>query len=151
MSAEANKAVVRRHFEQIVSAGEYDLADELFGPTHAAHGAAPDAPRGPAVATTAWRRWRPAFPDWRAAVEFQVAEGDLVVTRVTGRGTHLGPLTGPRWGRIEPTSRAVTVAATAVHRLAGGKIVEVWETWDFLGLLQQLGLIPAPVRPPDDG
>ena len=151
MSAEANKAVVRRLFERIVSAGEYDLADQLFGPTHAGHGAAPDAPRGPVVATTAWRRWRTAFPDWRATIEFQVAEGDLVVTRVTGRGTHRGPLTGPRWGRIEPTGRAVTVAATAVHRLAEGKIVEVWETWDFLGLLQQLGLVPTPVRPPDDG
>jgi predicted ester cyclase len=151
MSAAGNKAVVRRLFEQVVSGGDYDAADELFGPTHAAHGAPPDAPRGPVVATTAWRRWRAAFPDWRATIEFQVAEGDLVVTRVTGRGTHRGALTGPRWGWIEPTDREVVVAATAVHRLAEGKIVEVWETWDFLGLLQQLGVVPTPVQPAGEG
>jgi predicted ester cyclase len=67
-----------------------------------------------------------------------IAEGDKAVTRWTMRGTHLGETEelGP------PTERQIEVEGITVHRIEGGKIVEEWERYDNLGVLQQLGLIP---------
>ena len=67
-----------------------------------------------------------------------VAEGDKVVTRWTGRGTHSGPRMG-----IPPTGRKVEVTGMRMFRLAEGKIVETWVNWDMFGLMQQLGVIPG--------
>ena len=67
-----------------------------------------------------------------------IAEGDKAVTRWTMRGTHQGETEelGP------PTERQIEVEGITVHRIEGGKIVEEWERYDNLGVLQQLGLIP---------
>jgi hypothetical protein len=77
-----------------------------------------------------------------------LAEGDRVVTRWTARGTHRGELMG-----IPPTGKPVTMTGITINRLEGGKVVEDWTVFDQLGLLQQLGAIPAPGAPqpaPDD-
>ena len=66
-----------------------------------------------------------------------VAEGDKVVCRVTGRGTHKGDLMG-----IAPTGKQVTGARTVIHRIVGGKEVEGWDCADMLGMMQQLGVVP---------
>ncbi len=71
-------------------------------------------------------------------VEQQFAEGDLVATRWTARGTHEGELIG-----IQPTGKQVTVSGMTTFRLSGGKIVEEFTQWDNPGMLQQLGAIPA--------
>jgi predicted ester cyclase len=78
-----------------------------------------------------------AFPDLHFTIEDQIAEGDKVVNRVTARGTHLGDFRG-----IPPTGKQVTVAGITIDRIAGGKLVESWTSWDFLGILQQLGVVP---------
>jgi steroid delta-isomerase-like uncharacterized protein len=80
-----------------------------------------------------------AFPDLRHSVEEQVAEGDTVVNRLLVRGTHRGEFQG-----IPPTGRAVEIAAVTIQRFAEGKIVETHLLFDTLGLLQQLGAVPAP-------
>jgi predicted ester cyclase len=80
-----------------------------------------------------------AFPDLSHTVEEQVAEGDLVVSRFTVRGTHRGEFQG-----IPPTGKQFEVTAVAIDRIAGGKIVERWGQLDALGLMQQLGVIPGP-------
>ena len=71
-------------------------------------------------------------------VEQQFAEGDLVATQWTARGTHEGELIG-----IQPTGKQVTVSGLTTSRLSGGKIVEEFTQWDNHGMLQQLGAIPA--------
>jgi steroid delta-isomerase-like uncharacterized protein len=79
-----------------------------------------------------------AFPDLHATVEDVIAEGDKVVTRYTVRGTHQGEIEefGP------PTGRQVEIKGLTMHRIEGGKIVEEWERYDNLSVLQQLGLVP---------
>ncbi len=81
-----------------------------------------------------------AFPDMSATVEDAVAEGDKDVTRVTLRGTHQGEVEelGP------PTGRRVEIEGITIHRLGDGKIVEEWNSYDNLSLMQQLGLVPSP-------
>ncbi len=71
-------------------------------------------------------------------MEEQIAEGDTVVTRWTATGTQHGPLPG-----LPPTGKSAKVMGIWIHRLAGGKIVESWNVWDTLGMLQQLGAIPT--------
>ena len=75
-----------------------------------------------------------AFPDARFTVEDELAEGDRVVSRSTLRGTHQGEFMG-----IPPTGKPVTVTGMSIDR-----IVEGWLNFDGLGMLQQLGVIPAP-------
>jgi predicted ester cyclase len=82
--------------------------------------------------------FKSAFPDMSATIEDVIAEGDKVVTRVTIRGTHQGETEefGP------PTGRQVEGAGLSLHRIEGGKIVEEWNSYDNLSLMQQLGLVP---------
>ena len=83
--------------------------------------------------------FRRAFPDFRATILDQIAEGDKVVTRKVFHGTHEGELMG-----IPPTGREVEIQVIDIVRLADGRIVEHRNVVDRLGLLQQLGALPAP-------
>lgn len=82
---------------------------------------------------------RAAFPDLHVTVEDMVAEGDKVVARVTMSGTHKGEFMG-----IAPTGKQITVGIIEILRIAGGKVVEHWNVVDSLGMMQQLGAVPAP-------
>ena len=83
--------------------------------------------------------YRAAYPDTRLAIGEMIAEGDLVAMTWTATGTHQGELMG-----IAPTGRSVTVTGMGVDRISGGQIVESWANYDALGMLAQLGAIPAP-------
>jgi predicted ester cyclase len=126
-----------------VSRGNLAAADELFAADYATDWSIPDMPRGPEQVKFAWAEWRAAFPDWSATVEHQIAEGDWVATRITAGGTHRGELVYRRFGRVAPTGRRVSITGTVTVRIRDGKIVEMWQDGDFLGLLQQLGVISA--------
>ncbi len=67
-----------------------------------------------------------------------LAEDDFVVGRWTASGTHLG-----RWGALEPTERAMRFSGVNIFRFEGGKVVEIWNHRDDLGLMEQLG---APIH-----
>lgn len=82
--------------------------------------------------------WRAAFPDVRSTVDQQVAEGDRVVTRWTARGTHTGDFQG-----MAPTGKPFMMSGITIERVVDGKIAEVWVNRDDLGLLRQLGALPA--------
>jgi predicted ester cyclase len=82
--------------------------------------------------------FRAAFPDFRATILDQIAEGDKVVTRKVFTGTHMGALQG-----IAPTRRKVEIHVIDIVRVADGKIVEHWNCVDRLGLLAQLGALPG--------
>jgi predicted ester cyclase len=81
---------------------------------------------------------RAAFPDLHQTIEEQIAEGDKVAYRWTARGTHLGELMG-----IAPTGNRVMFTGISIAHLAEGKIEEIWENYDALGMMQQLGVIPS--------
>lgn len=80
---------------------------------------------------------RSAFPDLNNTIEMQVAEGDVVVTRGTTRGTHKGSFAG-----IAPTGEKIALPWVFITRFENGRIAEDWELYDALGLMQQLGAIP---------
>jgi steroid delta-isomerase-like uncharacterized protein len=80
-----------------------------------------------------------AFPDWHGTVDDIVVEGDKVVNRWTGHGTHLADLMG-----LPATGKAVTLEGITVFRIAAGKVVEEWTQADQLSLMRQLGVLPSP-------
>jgi steroid delta-isomerase-like uncharacterized protein len=144
MSAEQNKANSRRFYEEVCNKGNLDLLDELADPntlTHQAGGA--NDIRGREALKQFVKMYYTAFPDLRFTVEDQVAEGDKVVTRWSSEGTHKGELMG-----IAPTGKhAAGVTGISIDRYSGGKFAEGWTNWDTLGLMQQLGVIPAVGQP----
>jgi predicted ester cyclase len=137
MSSEQNKAIVRRAFEEPWK-GSLAVVDELVASDYIGHDPAnPEPLRGPEGVKEFISTYRTAFPDARITVEQQLAEGDLVATRWSGRGTHEGELMG-----IEPTGKQVTVSGLTISRLEG-KIVEEFLNWDTFGMMQQLDAVPA--------
>lgn len=133
------KAISRRLLEEAFTQGRLEIVDEIVAAGYVAHDpASPEPVRGPDGLKAFITVYREAFPDLRATVEEQIAEGDKVLTRWSARGTHEGELLG-----IPPTGKQSTVTGMTLDRFEGGKIVESWDNWDTLGMLQQLGVVPA--------
>jgi steroid delta-isomerase-like uncharacterized protein len=136
---EANKAVARRIIEEVYNGGRLEVADELVASDYVGYDAAsPEPMRGPDGVKRQAEGYRTAFPDIRLTIEDEIAEGDRVVTRWTATGTHEAELFG-----IPPTGKQATVSGITISRIADGRIAENWISWDTLGLLQQLGAVPA--------
>jgi steroid delta-isomerase-like uncharacterized protein len=133
--AEANKGVVVRFYEELWNRGNCDAADDLIAADYVRHDLrAGDAPAGPAGQKAVAQRFRAAFPDVHLQVEALIAERDLVVARWTMSGTHRGA-----WGEVKPTGRRVRFAGVNFFRIAHGKIAEIWNLRDDLGLREQVG------------
>jgi steroid delta-isomerase-like uncharacterized protein len=136
--SEENKAVVRRWVEAF-NEGNLDAVDDLLTDSYVRHD--PNSPevRGPEEEKQLIAMYRSAFPDLRFTVEDMVAEADKVVARVGISATHEGELLG-----IPPSGRRLSFTAMELYRLEGGKIDEQWVNVDTLGMMQQIGAIPAP-------
>src|SRR5579864_5887314 len=141
MSVEDNKATARRWYEEVFTAGNLDLIHELFAPNFVDHDPVNLLPGLEGVRQVVGM-YRGAFPDLHITVEDWVAEGEKVVTRFRAQGTHKGPLMG-----IPPTEKQVTVTDIDILGFEHGKIAEHWGNRDDLGMLQQVGAIPAPGQP----
>jgi len=139
VSLEQNKALVRRFLDEVIGRGDLEAADGLCAADLAWHGVGVGELADLATFKRAVAPFLTAFPDLRVTAEDLLAEGDRVVARYTWRGTQRGEFFG-----IPATGRSVEVAGTSIYRLAGGKIVEEWWLEDMLGLMRQLGAIPAP-------
>lgn len=138
MSADT-KAIARRLIEEAFNSGNLAVVDELVAPEFVNYDAAlPEPTRGVEAAKSSIGGYRDAFPDLRMTVEQQIAEGEYVTTRWTGRGTHQGDLFG-----MSATGKEATVTGITIDRIVDGRIVESRTNWDTLGLMQQLGVIPA--------
>ena len=138
MQPEENKAITRRFLEEIFAGGNLELVEELFAPDFVLHDpSVPQEVRGVEALKQYVTMYRTAYPDTRFTVEDQIAEGDRVVTRWTGQGTHQGELMG-----VPPTGKQVTVTGIELDRISGGKIEESWVNYDALGMMQQLGIVP---------
>ena len=138
MSAEENKAIVRRIFEDIINNRDMNVVDELFATNYVFHGPSGQELHGPDAFKQIISQPHTAYPDFHITAEDMIVEGDKVVCRFTSQGTHKGMLRG-----IAPTNKQVKVTGIVIYRIVDGKIVEHWENMDMLGIMQQLGVVPS--------
>ena len=132
------KAVALREVEMF-STGDYSIADEIYSEDYVGHDPTkPEPIRGIEAAKEEAAGYRNAFPDLTLTVDHQIAEGEYVGTRWTARGTHAGDLEG-----IAPTGTHATTTGISITRVVDGKIVEDYTEWNALGLMTQLGVVPA--------
>ena len=139
MSTDENKALVRRAYEELVNRGNLARIEELVHEDYVDHTLPPGWPTNREGLRQQVAYFRSAFPDLHITLEELIAEGDTVALRQTMRGTHRGEFFG-----IPPTGRRVTLAGIHLWRVADGQLVEHRANNDDLGLLRQLGAIPAP-------
>ena len=138
MSSEQNKAIMRRFIEEIFNEQRVERAGEFVAPNYVDHGALPGQAPGIDGAKQRWAMFHAAIPDMHTTIEDLVAEGDKVVVRYTVEGTHRGDMLG-----IPPTGKRFRFGGINITRMEKGKLAEHWAEMDTLGLLQQLGVIPA--------
>ena len=138
MGTEGNKQAARRYYEEVLNAGDVDALDALAVADYDEHDPLPGQRTGLAGLKDRVTTLRDAFGQI-FTVENVIAEGDKVVVRWTGTGTHRGAFMG-----IPPTERSFTIAGIDIHGFRDGRMAEHWHVVDQLSLLQQLGLIPAP-------
>ena len=133
------KAIARREVEMF-STGDFSIADEIYSEDYVGHDPTkPEPIRGIEEAKAEAAGYRAAFSDLTLTIDHQVAEGEYVVTRWTARGTHDGELEG-----IAPTGVSATTTGISMIRVVDGRIVEDFTEWNALGLMTQLGVVPAP-------
>jgi steroid delta-isomerase-like uncharacterized protein len=138
--SEQNKALSKRAIEEVWNQRKLESIDELVDANSVLYD--PSVPGGKVNGTQGYRQfveiYLAAFPDLRFTIHDQIAEGDKVVTRWTGTGTHKGALMG-----IAPTGKRSTVTGITIDRYQSGKVVESWANYDTLGMFQQLGVVPV--------
>jgi steroid delta-isomerase-like uncharacterized protein len=131
---EQNKMLVRRYYDAILNSKNLAALDEIFASNFVGRMSnGPDSHletfRAAILAAHA------AFPDLKVTVHEQIAEGDKVVTRWWAEGTHQGPYIGI----MEATGKSIVLTGIHIHRVQEGRIIELWEEVNLLGLMQQLG------------
>jgi steroid delta-isomerase-like uncharacterized protein len=138
--SEANKILARRWFEEVWNQGREETIDELFSANGIGYGLGDTeaAIHGPAEFRPFVRNLRGAIPDIHMKIEDTIAEGDKVIVRITVEDTHEGGQLG-----VAPSGRRIRIAGVVILRIANGQIVEGWNSWDQLGLLRQIGALPA--------
>lgn len=138
MSLEENKALVSRYVDEVNKAN-FDALDELVIPDFVDHDAFPGQEPGHEGLKKAYGMFLSAFPDVYFELQDLIAEGDNVVGRGVISGTHKGEFFG-----VPPTGKHVTWTGTRLFTVKDGKLTEGWLNLDLLGLMQQLGVVPAP-------
>ena len=140
MGVAENKELVRRFYAEVWDRGNVEFAHEVFADDYVRHDLRPtQALPGAAGMAKIAADFRRAFPDARWRVDIVLGEDDLVAARWTATGTHTGA-----WGDSEPTGKAATFSGVNIYRFGpDGKVAEIWNHRDDLGLMEQLG---APVH-----
>jgi steroid delta-isomerase-like uncharacterized protein len=138
MSTDENKALFRRFIEQVANQGDLSVIHQMMPPDFIENQELPaGAPQGRDGVEHFFRQWTQGFTDRNITLDLEVAEGDLVTTFQTWRGTHSGEFLG-----IPATGKTIKVPAVDIVRVADGMFVEHWGVMDMLVLMQQLGAIP---------
>jgi steroid delta-isomerase-like uncharacterized protein len=132
---EENKAIAKRAFEEILSQGRFEVAEQLYAKDFVNHGIHRDI--GLAEDQEALKGWHEAFPDASIVPEKLIAEGDLVTIYWVARGTNTGTGNG-----LPATGKKAELAGITIWRIVDGKIKEEWSAFDRLSMMQQLGLLP---------
>jgi len=134
--------ISRRVFEEVWNNKKIDAVDELMAASYVHHD-----PQSPVVSSGVEgykqfvSHYLNAFPDLHFTIEDEIADERTIVSRWTATGTHHGDLPG-----IPRTGRKFSVTGMTIARVRNGKFVESWGNWDTLGLLQQLGVLPAEAK-----
>ena len=133
---ETNKRIVERFYDEVWTQGNVDFAHQVFMDDHVRHDLRPtQAEPGPAGQAAIARAFGEAFPDLRWRVDLILAEGDFVAARWTASGTHTG-----EWAGVTPTGRRAEFSGVNIFRFGpDGKVAEIWNHRDDLGLREQLG------------
>ncbi|MCL4535516.1 MAG: ester cyclase [Bacteroidetes bacterium] len=143
MSVEENKAVVRRLIEEVWNKGNLAVADEIIAEDNIEQMPLPPHRLGPQEYKEWVARTRAVFPDLHLTIDDMIGEGDKVMVRETWRGTQKAAFRTLLGVDLTATGRQVRVAQFSVFRLVNGRIVEYWYLQDALGMLEQLGALPA--------
>jgi predicted ester cyclase len=150
MMSEANKELVRRHFEELWNRKDLAVADELMAEEYLEHTVAPFGQaepgrvNGPAAMRQTAQWLLAQFPDLQMTIEAILAEGDMVAVRVFSEGTNLGPLNGV----VPPTGKRFAARQSHWFRVEGGRLAEHWATREDLVAMLQLGVVQPPDGPP---
>lgn len=144
MTEQARNLKIVEAYHAAFNAGDIEGALAMFAPTVSNHGR-----RGPkAVLGLILRDIFTRFPDSHISIEEIVAVDDHVIVRNTYSGTHLGvgrlPVDGGLMVGVPPTRKKFAVQHIHWFRLEDGLIVEHWANRDDVGMMVQLGLLPAP-------
>jgi steroid delta-isomerase-like uncharacterized protein len=136
MQEAANKKLIRRFYEEVWGKGNLAVTQEVFAVDYVRHDLRPTtALPGPEGQAKIAQDFRAAFPDLQIRIDLILAEDDLVAARWTMEGTNLGS-----WGGKEPTGKHVKFSGVNLFRISNGKVVEIWNHRDDLGLMQQVGM-----------
>ena len=136
--SEQNKVLLRRVFEEGLNQKKSSVIDELIAPGYKNYNMPTPEP-GPKGFKQMVGMFQAAFPDFHVTIEDDFADGEKVGTRGRFTGTHKGEFMG-----LKPTGRKVSIEYIDIWRVKNGKFVENWVQMDMLGLMRQLGAIPAP-------
>ncbi len=131
---EQNKALAKRAFEELLSEGRFELAEQLYAKDFVNHGIRRDISLEEDQA--ALKGWHQAFPDVAIVPRKLIAENDLVVVYWVASGTNTGAGNG-----LPATGKKVEQSGITIWRIVNGKIKEEWSAFDQLSLMQQLGLL----------
>src|SRR6266516_3669202 len=144
---EQNKALAKRAFEELLSGGRFELAEQLYAKDFVNHGIHRDISLQ--EDQTALKGWHEAFPDLSIVPAKLIADGDLVAVYWIARGTNTGTGNG-----LPATGKKAELAGITIWRIVDGKIKEEWSAFDQLSMMQQLGLLPTdkqPAKQSDEG
>ena len=139
MSTNDNKSVIKTFIEDVINQGRLDRADDIVIEDFVELDPLPGQAPGREGLKEVIRQMRSAFPDIRWTVDEMLAEGDKVFSRFTWSGTHEGAFLG-----VPATGRRITVKGMVIDRLVAGKMADSRILMDSLGMMQQLGALPAP-------
>jgi steroid delta-isomerase-like uncharacterized protein len=134
------EAVVRMWFDEVWSAGDESAIDRLLADDGIIHDLPSHGQRmqGPAAFKPFYRQMREGLSNIRVEIDNMVASGDFAVAHCLVTAQHTGHGLG-----MAPTGRTVEFSGMAMGRVRDGKLVEGWNSFDFLALYQQLGILPA--------
>ncbi len=135
--SEANKAIVRRFYEEVMSQGNMNLLDEIMASDFKDHGETLfGSPQGRDTLKQGITASRAVFGDLHVQLHDVIADGEMVGVRGTMRCTHQGEFLG-----ISPSGNELSWNGLALFRIVDGKITERWFNSDSLSITQQLGLV----------
>lgn len=138
MTLEENKDIARRFIQQVFVEADPAAVDELASEDFTPHSWG-QMPPGRDSLKAAQKRVTQGISDARMTIEDLIAEGDKVAVRLISHGRHTGEFMG-----VPASSKEYDISETHIFRITGGKVVEHWLNADMLGLMQQIGALPAP-------
>lgn len=138
MSENENKKLIRRYYDEVLGAGKLEVLDEIARPDHVEHSPMPGQSQGIEGLRQRVRFVKGVF-DPKFTVEHVIAEGDKVAVMWSNHGTHRVEFFG-----VSATGRTVDTTGIDIHVIRDGRMAEHWDVVDMLGVLIQIGAIPAP-------